>query len=212
MAYDPRPFASGDTLLASRDQIRTDFEIIQTSNAVDHVDFNDGNAGKHKWSNYVERSVSDEPTTGVNESAIWVSQGASSAESEVYIRRENQTGALEVPTKDLGIYGVAAAGLFDAAGATLGTHNLNCTAVRDGIGRFTVNFTNNMPDANYMPFICAFYAMGTATPAARNISWRLETKTNASMQVIFSQFASGSNLVSAVDPTSWNIIIYGGIQ
>ena len=174
MTYDPRPNASGDNLASSRNPIRTNFIVIRDDFAIDHVEFNDSDEGKHKQSTYTELTTG--PTVADNESAIWAVQGPSSAQAEVYIRRQGTSGALSVPTSDLAIFGVAAAGLFDgsSSAAALGTHNVNMTATRNATGVFTCNFTNNMSDANYMVVICAQRtASGTDTNL---ITWRINTK------------------------------------
>ncbi len=209
MTYDPRPNSSGDTLSSSRDPIRTNFEIIRDDFAIDHVEFDDANEGKHSQSTYIELATG--PVTAANESAIWAIQGPDSSQTELYIRRENiAAGALSVPTSDLAIFGVAAAGLF--SGATpplaLGDHNVNMTATRQGLGLFTCVFTNDMPDVNYMVVICA---QRTESGVNSNIiSWRINTKAAGSMQIVFSRGIPGVN--SLFDPTSWNAIVYGGIQ
>ena len=209
MSYIPKPDASGDTLVLSRNPIRTNFIILQDRFDEDHIDL-DGSAGggKHKQSRYVERTSGNEPTTAANESAIWAVEGPTSTETEVYIRRENTTGAISVPTKDLAIFGVASAGLFDATAVAIGTHNVNMTAVRDSLGVFTCTFTNAMPDANYMVAICAQVTVSGVTDNL--ICWRINTKAAGSMQIVFTRRSGGSN--SLIDPVSWNAIIYGGIQ
>ena len=209
MSYDPRPNASNDTLSASKNPIRTNFIILQDRFDENHIDLDGGaGGGNHKFSTYVERTVSNEPTTAANESSVWAVVGPTSGETEVYIRRESSTGVLQVPTKDLAIFGVAAAGLFNGSAAALGTHNVNMTATRNSQGVFTCNFTNNMPDSNYMVAICA-QRTGSGTND-NPVTWRINTKAVATMQIVFTLRAGGSN--QHYDPTSWNAIIYGGIQ
>ena len=50
MTYTPRPNMANDTLLSSRDQIRTNFEIIRDDFNVDHVNVNKTGEGKHNQS------------------------------------------------------------------------------------------------------------------------------------------------------------------
>lgn len=211
MTYVPRPTASGDTLVSSRDPIRTNFTIIQDDFAIDHVDFNDPDEGKHKKSTYIELVNPNQPTTAVDESAIWAIEGPDSGETELYIRRESSTGVLEVPTKDLAIFGVAAAGLFNFQADPLGTHNVNMTAVRDSTGVFTCSFPNKMPNVNYMVVICA-----QRTGSEENnhlVTWRINTKAVGSMQIVFVfRPPSGGGGTQLFNPTSWNAIVYGGIQ
>ncbi len=69
MTYDPRPNASGDTLSSSRDPIRTNFIIIRDDFAIDHVEFDDANEGKHSQSTYIQLAAS--PAPGATESALY---------------------------------------------------------------------------------------------------------------------------------------------
>ncbi len=210
MTYDPRPNASGDTLSSSRDPIRTNFNIIRDDFAVDHVEFDDADEGKHSQSTYIELATG--PVTAANESAIWAIQGPSSAQTELYIRRENiAAGALSVPVSDLAIFGVAAAGLFNATAVAQGTHNVNMTATRNGTGLFTCNFTNAMTDADYMVVISA---QRTASGTNNHlVTWRINTKAAGSIQMAFAfRPPSGGGGTQLFDPTSWNAIVYGGIQ
>jgi len=211
MVYEPRPNSSGDTLDQSRDQIRTNFQIIQTDFAVDHVGFDETNEGKHKQSTYPELATTgagDGPTTAANESAIWSLEGPS-GETEIYMRRENTSGVWEVPTKDLAIFGVAAAGLFDATGAALGSHNVNMTCARISLGNFNCSFTNAMPNANYMVVISAQNTTASVLPTL--VTWRINAKSTTAIQIIFVSETSGGTR-ALFDPDSFNVIVYGGIQ
>ncbi len=71
MSYDPRPNASGDTLVLSRDPIRINFQLIQSRFDENHVDI-DGAAGggKHKFLQMPEQSSG--PTVAANEGGLYV--------------------------------------------------------------------------------------------------------------------------------------------
>lgn len=190
-------------------QLNANFDVIKEITSKDHEwdDTPVTNSGKHNQSTYLEQSAS-QPTTLANESAIWAVEGPSSTQTELYIRRENSSGALSVPTKDLAILGVSACGLFNGSGAALGTHNINMTCTRSSTGIFLCNFTNSMPDANYMYLITAQDTSVGTDP--RLVSWRVNTKTASSLQVVFTHRVSSTT--SLIDPTSFTVIIYGGIQ
>lgn len=56
MTYDPRPNPSGDTLVSSRNPIRTNFEIIQNRFEDNHTDFGSG-TGRHKFIEMPEQAT-----------------------------------------------------------------------------------------------------------------------------------------------------------
>ena len=211
MSYNPSIPQPDDLISVSQGEIQTNFSELNTVFTQDHVEYDNATTadrGKHKQSTYTELVNPDEPTTVANESTIWAIEGPTSTQTELYMRRESQSGALSVPSKDLAIFGVAAAGLFDGAGAALGTHNVNMTVTKDETGVFTCDLTNPMPDTNYMVVICAQDTSLGIGP--RLASWRINTKTVSSLQVVFTHRISQSTTL--IDPDSWNVIIYGGIQ
>lgn len=56
MTYSPRPKPSGDTLVGSRDQIRTNFEVIQDRFEDNHTAYGSG-SGKHSFIQIPERAA-----------------------------------------------------------------------------------------------------------------------------------------------------------
>lgn len=102
MTYQPRPFASNDTLKASRDPIRTNFEIIRDDFAIDHVGYNNTGEGKHKQSTYPERDGSASkpiPTPGANEAALYTKEANSI--TELYLRRESSGSEIQMSTGEV---------------------------------------------------------------------------------------------------------------
>lgn len=89
MSYTLRPFAQDDTLLLSRDPIRTNFSLIQDRFNENHVGINSGSGGgKHKFLQMPEQSAA--PTTAANEAAVYTKQGpAPASTTELYFRRES---------------------------------------------------------------------------------------------------------------------------
>lgn len=83
MTYQARPNPSGDTLVASRDQIRTNFELIQTQFEQNHVSI--ANDGKHKFLQLPDQSSA--PTTALNEAGFYAK--AVSGVSQLFFRGEN---------------------------------------------------------------------------------------------------------------------------
>ena len=87
MTYTPRPNAANDTLLDSRDQIRTNFQIIETDFNVDHVNINLTDEGKHNQSTYIE--LASAPTTAANEGGVYTKVGTNPAQTNLFFRAES---------------------------------------------------------------------------------------------------------------------------
>lgn len=92
-SYSPRPNASGDTLVLSRDVIRTNFESLDTVIAVNHVEIGDGDEGKHKFlvmpvsgSNYNNNTAA--PTTAASEGGLYVKDD-SGGNAQLFYREES---------------------------------------------------------------------------------------------------------------------------
>lgn len=84
MSYNPRPNPSGDTLVASRDQIRGNFEIIRDRFQDNHTDYSSGE-GKHKFLQMPEQSSA--PSVAVDEGGFYTKTADSQA--TFYMRSEN---------------------------------------------------------------------------------------------------------------------------
>lgn len=89
MTYDPRPNASGDTLVESRNPIRINFEVIRDAFAVNHFGFNETNEGKHEFLQMPELQQVDIPNTAVNEVGFYAKVGTNPAESNLFFRAES---------------------------------------------------------------------------------------------------------------------------
>lgn len=85
MTYDPRPNASGDTLVASRDPIRTNFEILQSRFQDNHTDFGSG-TGKHK---FVEMPDQASIPAGLDPSEGTLYVKVSNGTSQLFYSNEN---------------------------------------------------------------------------------------------------------------------------
>jgi hypothetical protein len=93
LSYTPRPNASGDTLVLSRDAIRTNFEVLQSRFEDNHTDFSSG-TGKHKFLQMPEQSSA--PTTAVNEGGLYTKVGSTSTVTELFFRRENNGSEIQI--------------------------------------------------------------------------------------------------------------------
>jgi len=70
MSYNPIPPSSGGTLVGTRDQIRTNFTLIQSNFDINHEDYGVGaNAGKHKFMQMPQQSSA--PTTAAGDIALY---------------------------------------------------------------------------------------------------------------------------------------------
>lgn len=87
MTYTTNIPVTGDTLGGTRDRIRTNFQLINTVMAVNHVTFNESGAGKHKFLQMPEQVSA--PTVSANEAGFYCKVGADPAESNLFFRAEN---------------------------------------------------------------------------------------------------------------------------
>lgn len=96
MTYQPRPNASGDTLSASRDQIRTNFEVIQDIFNNNHVDFGVAGEGKHAFLQMPEQIAP--PTTAANEAGFYAQ--LANMRTALYFRSESDGNEYQLTAAD----------------------------------------------------------------------------------------------------------------
>ena len=97
MSYQPRPTASGDTLAASRDPIRNNFSLIQTSLELNHGAFGAADQGKHKFMQMPEQGSA--PTTAANEVALYAKQDPNApGEAAIFYRQEGSGNEYQITT------------------------------------------------------------------------------------------------------------------
>lgn len=92
MAYDPRPNASGDTLVGSRDAIRTNFTILQTVLNENHVDIDETGAGKHSFLQMPEQSSA--PATDSNEGGLYTK--VADSVTNLFFRQESSGDEIQL--------------------------------------------------------------------------------------------------------------------
>ena len=78
---------SGDTLGGTRDRIRTNFQLIASVEAINHVAFGSLGQGKHKFLQMPEQASA--PTTAANEGGFYSKVGANPAETNLFFRGES---------------------------------------------------------------------------------------------------------------------------
>jgi hypothetical protein len=93
MAYTSNIPQATDRPNNSQSQILANFTAINTVNSVNHVVFNDADQGKHKFVTMPEQAA--DPTTAVNEVAIFSQESALTSVAELAIRKENNGDVVE---------------------------------------------------------------------------------------------------------------------
>lgn len=83
---------NGQSLNATRDNIRNNFAITDSGFKVNHYNFGEANAGKHLYLQMPEVAA---PATAANEAALYSKEGVASHVTELFFRRES-SGA-EIP-------------------------------------------------------------------------------------------------------------------
>jgi len=78
---------SGDTLGGTRDRIRTNFQLIESIQSINHVAYGTLGQGKHKFLQMPEQGSA--PTTLVNEGGLYTKVGTSPAETNLFFRGES---------------------------------------------------------------------------------------------------------------------------
>ena len=86
MALNNVPLA-GQTLLATRNPINQNFATINTGFAVNHIEYNLADQGKHKFLQMPEQIAA--PAVAANEAGLYAAIGALSGVTELSFRREN---------------------------------------------------------------------------------------------------------------------------
>lgn len=112
MTYSADLPVSGDTLGGTRDRIRTNFQVIDTTLAVNHVAFGGAaGEGKHKFLQMPEQGSA--PSTAVNEGGFYTKVGTNPAETNIFFRGENSGFEYQL-TKAI----AASTGRFGSASST----------------------------------------------------------------------------------------------
>lgn len=153
MSYTPGIPNATDLISQSQSQIKTNFQKIDSATngfAVDHVTLTDNtDGGKHKKSTYIQQG--SDPTPSAGEASVYTK--AVGSRTELFYRGESSGPITELSS-------VKAWGSFNGSTGTL-TDSMNvASVVRNSAGNYTVNFTDNLANANY-----AVLATGQITSA-----------------------------------------------
>lgn len=102
MTYSPRPNASGDSLVSSRDPIRTNFTVLQSRFDENHVDLDGGaGGGKHSFLQMPDQGTA--PAVVANEAGFY--SAAVGGVSQLHFRGENTGSSYQLTTGTSGVDG-----------------------------------------------------------------------------------------------------------
>lgn len=103
MTYSADLPITGDSLGGTRDRVRTNFQVISTTLAVNHVAFGGAaGEGKHKFLQMPEVTASGAgvPSTAVNEGGFYTDVGTNPAETNLFFRGENSGNSYQLTHVD----------------------------------------------------------------------------------------------------------------
>ena len=193
MTFDPNIPQPTDFISTSQAQVLINFSQVDTIFGIDHVKFSSGSAqaGEHNKVTFVQQG--SDPTTGVNELALY--SKAASGQPELFVRRASN-GAVQQLTSPFGFSLdslSSAAVIFDASGNIQGSAVNVSSVTKNSTGVFTINFTSALSTTNYWPMISANpFRIGAPT-----------VPLTTSLKV---QFISATNI--AADPTLAYVIVF----
>lgn len=219
MTYSHRPTASGDTLFASRDPIRTNFIVIQDRFDENHFDIDGGvGGGKHKFLQLPEIPNAEAPTipaTAVNEGGVYTQ--VLNGNTELYFRRENNGNQVllsnQVNAAVSFIAGASAVGgitpdyqynIRPNVGPNFGVEKRTVSAI--SVGNYRIRFQNPMFSANYIVLIQCEDLIGTANANNHTAKVIAGSRTTAQFDIQTNQVFN--NVVQ--DPVAIMITVIGG--
>ena len=141
MTFNPRPKPSGDTLVLSRDQIRTNFEVLQSRFEDNHAEYGTGD-GKHTRVDLVEQTVF--PSTAANES--WASSREYNSRTELIWRPESEAAGGD--QFFLSAMPIRASAHFEIKNGTIDTYfgrSFNIGSISRSSNLYTVTFATALP-------------------------------------------------------------------
>lgn len=147
MTYVLLPNA-GQSLGQTRAQIRTNFQIIQTAFAVDHVDFNNIDAGKHKIIHFVTQAGNPVAVAGVGQLYTKTITG----DQQLFYESGGGVVSKLSPMPILPVAAVNFQGRSPANGPCVLNYQTNVSNVqRIAKGFYRIDFATALPTANYYP-------------------------------------------------------------
>lgn len=99
MAYNANIPQATDLLSTSQGQILGNFTQLNTAWLINHVDFNAGDAGKHKWVTFPQQGATPPAGSGflASEIGAYNAVNGTTAINELYLNRRSFAGAVQTP-------------------------------------------------------------------------------------------------------------------
>ena len=194
-----------DQGLASQPKLLANNDGIDDIFGVDHYMFSStaNDRGKHKGVRFKDQTAIGDPTTAADEFALYAKEDSDS-EIELFVRRPDN-GTIYQLTKDNALF----TGIFPAAAVnfepdtTIQSQYNVASITDDGVGKFTVNFTTPLPDANYEWDI---QAMGSdlIISGVRSNATYSNSITDSLIKLEFKSATTGS----FIDPVRMSVVIF----
>jgi len=194
MSFNANIPLSTDDPSVSQGQILTNFQQLDTIFGNNHITFTAGsNNGKHNFCQFPEQGAA--PATAVNENAVYSAD--TGTQPDLHYRPENNGTAVRLTG---GGITAAAYCTFTGAGA-LSANSFNITGVvRNGLGSYTITFTRNFANTNFVVSSTVSINDGTAMSSTYSI-----TKNAANINIVTRRTNTGN----LVDPGTIEVIIFG---
>lgn len=97
MAYNANIPQAADLLSQSQGDLQSNFQAIATLVAVNHVQFNDADQGKHKYVEFPAQLASPPIAFAAGEVALYSFLNATTTKNELYVNKTNQATVVQVP-------------------------------------------------------------------------------------------------------------------
>jgi hypothetical protein len=192
MVYQPAIPGANDRFPQSQVDISDNFTDLNTIFGTNHIALNsDSNLGKHTQMQLVEGAA---PATAANEIGLYASD--TGTQPDLFVRPESNGTAVRLSGG-----GITAAvwGVFNGATGNLGPESYNISGiVRNSAGNYTVSFTRNFANADYIVIV-------TPNMAVANIGVNVSNVARAAGNVTFEITASSGH----VDPSTVNVVLFG---
>lgn len=179
MPYDNAIPQAADIISASQAQLLDNFIALQQLFEVNHVNFNQGGQGKHKWLTMPVQAP--DPATAAGEMAMFTRTSAYTAAPELCVKRENNGTVTEI-TSSLGAspgWGFTSSGLL-----------LKWGLLTTGAGDFPGGTVFNFPVAATIPVfgtVLTAYISVTNAVAGADIAATLRAVTTTQITVLGTQ-------------------------
>lgn len=180
----------------SAGQFRNNFNALDTMFGNNHVTFTAGaNNGKHNFCQFPEQGAA--PATAANENAIYSAD--TGTQPDLFYRPESNGTAVRLTGG-----GITAGAYGTFTGATppvLSANSFNISGVvRNSIGNWTVSFTRNFANTDFVVSISVNRALPNVPAVFGNLS---KNVNNINFET------RSSTAAALVDPTNIEVVIFG---